>query len=613
MNTRNAIDLADQILPAPALVLRDGRPFSTTFDDIYHQGNGIDEGRRVFLELSALTQRFSDMGEREQFHVAELGFGTGLNALLTTQLFCRVAPAGACLHYTGFEALPLRRADLELLTPLRSAVADLHALLCRIAPPPIRGWHRRWLHPRVRLSLFHGDARAGLGTLLAAGTGAVDAWFLDGFAPDKNPELWGEDIIKQMGELSTTGTTVATFTSVGAVRRRLNDAGFAVKRVAAHPHKRHYACGHWVGAARHRIQRPAATHIIGAGIAGSALAVSLRARGGDVSLSDIVDTPPGGASRNPAAALQTRLPQRLDDVGCLRLSAYTSAAGWLDLLQPGGWQPNGLLHLSLGRDKTWLRDYALQLPGIGVYLEADAASARAGMTLPVGGIFLTGAGHADLRALCRALLRDADLRPAGANDARPLVQQTVLATPLAGYGIEFRAVPGTVTCFAGPAPSCPLSGDGYVLPLDGGGFAAGGTYDREPAPASPAEASTAEASDSEARRADARNAARATRFGFAPPTVVLRRFKGVRHSALDRMPMVGRLPSRAAQQTTQCPAGSAEWISSGFASSGLAWAHLAAEILVSQWCLEPPPATPELISLLNPLRALGQGSRPLGK
>ena len=594
MNDHTAIDLADQILPTPAFQLRDGVPFSTTFDDIYHQGDGIDEGQRVFLELSALPQRFSDMGEHEQFHVAELGFGTGLNALLTTQLFCRVAPAGASLHYTSFEAVPLRRADLEQLASQRAAVADLHALLCRIVPPPIRGWHRRWLHSRVRLSLFHGDAADGLRTLLAAGTGAVDAWFLDGFAPQKNPALWGDDIIRQMGALSTRGSTVATFTSVGAVRRRLNDAGFAAQRVGAHPYKRHYTSGQWVGASRPRLQRPAPTHIIGAGLAGSALAVSLRARGGEVTLSDAAAAPPGGASSNPAAALQTRLPQRLDDIGCLRLAAYGSAAAWLDVMRPDGWQPNGLLHLALGRDQTWLADYAVQLPGLGSHLNADEASALAGLALSVGGIYLPAAGQADLHAVCRALLNGTEVLAASPYAQSTLAQRTVLATPLQGYGIEFRAVPGTVTCFAGRAPLCPLSGDGYVLPLASGGFAAGGTYDREPD-----------------HDADARNATRATRFGFPLPTVVLGRFNGVRHSALDRMPMVGRLPALEPRALAQCIAGPAEWISSGFASSGLSWAHLAAEILVSQWCLEPPPASPKLIKRLNPMRPLRNNSRSL--
>lgn len=583
MHEPTHIDTAGALTPPAELEVRDGVPWSARHDDVYHHADGMGERQHVFLGLNALPERFAALRRGTQFHLGELGFGSGLTVMLASRLFLRTAPVDCSLHVTSMEAAPLRPHEWASLTPLRAhltEIADLHACLAGHAPPPLRGWHRRWLHPRIRLSLFHGEARDGLDELRAHGCGAVDAWCLDGFAPDRNADMWDDGICAALAALSAPGTTLATFTTQAGVREGLTRAGFAVERVDGRPHKRRHLRGHWAGEGpgRARLRPPPPAHIVGAGIAGSALAHALASRGGSATLADRHPDAPGGASANPATALQVRLPRRLDALGQLRLMGFATSAAWLAVAGPDGWMPGGLLHLGLGRDAAWLESFAAYFPGIAEALDATAAGEIGGCTGVPAGVLLPASGRADLPRLCRGLWPQPPHVAAAAGATTPAATvgtRTVLASPEAVPGFGLRGVPGTVTLFQGAPPRLPLSGDGYVLPLGNGLLAAGGTYDRE--------------GDEDA---DDRNAARVRAHGLAAITGVRGRFQGVRHTPPDRLPLVG-------------PTGDADtepWLCTGFASSGLSWAWLAAEIIASEWCAEPPAVAPQLRARLLPSR-----------
>lgn len=202
---------------------RDGKvPVSTRFDDPYFSlENGMDETRHVFLAGNDLPARF-----RDGFHVAELGFGTGLNFLVALQTF-RDAGCGGRLYFTSFEAFPMAMPDLHAAL---SAFDGLPDDLARTAafPETLEG-------PDFVLRVIVGDAR----DTLPAWQGRADAWFLDGFSPAKNPELWSPELMAHVGTHTATGGTAATYTAAGFVRRGLADAGFAVERVAGYGRKRH--------------------------------------------------------------------------------------------------------------------------------------------------------------------------------------------------------------------------------------------------------------------------------------------------------------------------------------------------------------------------------------
>ncbi|TNF21794.1 MAG: FAD-dependent oxidoreductase [Rhodobacteraceae bacterium] len=206
---------------------RDGRvPVSTRFDDPYYSlDNGLEETRHVFLAGNALPARF-----RDGFHIAELGFGTGLNLLTALQAF-RAAGAPGQLRFTSFEAFPMAAADMIAAQAAFPDLAPLAAELRSFWQSGHTGFETRDLV----FTLIPGDARE----TLPDWTGRADAWFLDGFSPARNPELWGAALMAEVARHTAPKGTAATYTAAGHVRRALEAAGFTVTRAPGFGRKRH--------------------------------------------------------------------------------------------------------------------------------------------------------------------------------------------------------------------------------------------------------------------------------------------------------------------------------------------------------------------------------------
>ncbi|MDR0809178.1 MAG: tRNA (5-methylaminomethyl-2-thiouridine)(34)-methyltransferase MnmD [Gemmobacter sp.] len=215
----------------PTLDWRDGViPVSIRFDDPYFSLNdGLSETRHVFLAGNRLEARL-----RDGFHIAELGFGTGLNLLAVQMLWAAMGAPGR-LRFTSFEAFPLPAEEMaRALThfPEVRAVAD----------PLLAAWAgraRRFDLPGIAVEVIVGDARE----MLPRWPGQAEAWFLDGFSPAKNPELWSEALMAEVGAHTAPGGSFATYTAAGAVRRALQAAGFQVERRPGHGRKRHMSLG----------------------------------------------------------------------------------------------------------------------------------------------------------------------------------------------------------------------------------------------------------------------------------------------------------------------------------------------------------------------------------
>jgi tRNA U34 5-methylaminomethyl-2-thiouridine-forming methyltransferase MnmC len=211
-------------------------PVSRRFDDPYFSlAGGLDETRHVFLAGNSLPGRF-----RDGFHIAELGFGTGLNLLAV--LMEHRGPGH--VHYTSFEAFPMPAADMARAV---SAFPDL----AEIAEQLLAQWASgaRVLHfPNLTARIIIGDARK----TLADWDGRADAWFLDGFSPAKNPELWSPELMEEVARHTAPGGTFATYTAAGHVRRALAEAGFAVSRVPGYARKRHMTVGQMPGSEAER-------------------------------------------------------------------------------------------------------------------------------------------------------------------------------------------------------------------------------------------------------------------------------------------------------------------------------------------------------------------------
>jgi tRNA U34 5-methylaminomethyl-2-thiouridine-forming methyltransferase MnmC len=206
---------------------RDGViPVSRHFDDPYFSLNdGLAETRHVFLAGNGLPARL-----HSGFQVAELGFGTGLN-LLALLLVNAETP----IRFTSFEAFPLPAEDIaRALNHFPEARA--------VAEPFLQAWaqgQRQFALGPITVEIIIGDAR----DTLAAWQGAADAWFLDGFSPAKNPELWSPELMAEVGRHTAPGGSFATYTAAGHVRRALAEAGFAVSRLPGHGTKRHMSAG----------------------------------------------------------------------------------------------------------------------------------------------------------------------------------------------------------------------------------------------------------------------------------------------------------------------------------------------------------------------------------
>ncbi len=206
---------------------RDGVPIATAFDDPYYSlENGLAETAHVFLAGNDLPARFGG-----DFQIAELGFGTGLNLLATWAVWADAGRQGT-LHFTSFEAFPMAIDDMRNALahfPQVASYADI--LMSEWSPDK----EEIALTNGPTLHVIKGDARA----TLPAWHGHADAWFLDGFSPAKNPELWQPDLLDAVGAHTKPGGTAATYSAAGHIRQSLSDAGFDVTRVPGYGRKRH--------------------------------------------------------------------------------------------------------------------------------------------------------------------------------------------------------------------------------------------------------------------------------------------------------------------------------------------------------------------------------------
>lgn len=204
----------------------DNLPVSTRFDDPYFSlNNGLAETRHVFLVGNDLPARF-----KPDFKIAELGFGTGLN-MFTTLLEWRKAGMKTRLNFTSFEAYPISASDMDKALSAFPEVRE-------ISTPFLSEWAKGNCcieTDDLTANIIIGDARKTLPNW----QGKADAWFLDGFSPAKNPELWGDDLMQQVANHTAKNGTLATYTAAGFVRRSLAGAGFTVTRSKGFANKRH--------------------------------------------------------------------------------------------------------------------------------------------------------------------------------------------------------------------------------------------------------------------------------------------------------------------------------------------------------------------------------------
>ncbi len=304
---------------------QDNTPVASDYDDPYFsRQDGMAESQYVFLDGNQLTERFQAMGPDQYFVIGETGFGTGLNCLLAAQRFLQQAPQSARLHLVSVEKHPLRRDDLQNALSHWPELVALAETLLNEYPAPTPGLHRLQLHPRISLTLLYGDAEQ----LWPLFNHPVDAWFLDGFAPACNPDMWQPALFGQLARLSHPGTTLATFTAAGFVRRGLQEAGFKIEKRKGFGHKRHMLTGTRASASPARQQALPTVVVVGAGLAGATTARALAERGCKVIVAD-----PAGvatqASGNLAGVVYSTPSAHLTPQNRFYQQSYGHALRWL--------------------------------------------------------------------------------------------------------------------------------------------------------------------------------------------------------------------------------------------------------------------------------------------
>lgn len=394
-----------------------GRPRSRVFDDVYFSDqSGLDETRYVFLEQNNLAARFAALADGGRLVIGETGFGTGLNFLCAWQLFEQCAPAGARLHFVSVEKYPLSPEDLRRALALWPQLSLQAEQLLEQYVAIHQGFQRLVLaNGRVTLTLLIGDALEQLPQL----DGQIDAWFLDGFAPARNPEMWTAELFAELARLAAPGATLSTFTSTGWVRRLLNAAGFKLKRTPGIGHKWEILRGVFLGwpeqtpapsLAKPWYARPLPPTgerralVIGGGLAGCASAASLAARGWQVTLLERHAGLAEEASGNPQGVLYLKLSAHGTALSQMILSGFGYTRRVLEQLQRGvDWDACGVLQLAFNsKEAERQAQLAEAFPADLLHsLDQSEAQVRVGIGLACGGLFYPEGGWVHPPALCR--------------------------------------------------------------------------------------------------------------------------------------------------------------------------------------------------------------------
>lgn len=403
----------------------DGAPWSREYQDVYFsRAGGLDETRHVFIDGNDLTIRWRQQDHPGRvFVIGELGFGTGLNFLATWRQWREAGCRHLRLHFISCEKYPLTREALRQALAQWPELAEYSEQLLAQYPDHTPGIHRLLLgnerDGEVTLDLCYGDA---LEALEQQGNprARVDAWFLDGFTPKHNPELWTDELLKTVARLSAPGATLSSYSVTGRVVRGLRALGFEVEKRKGFAHKRHMLHARLPidetdnGSAPPLpdSEEPREALVVGAGLAGSTVAWSLARRGYRVTVLESEDAAARGASGNPQAVLQCRLNRQPDALWQLNLLAFLHASRFYSALQARShdleWHPCGVLTLDGAYENT------RKAPESGTYdhyppqvlrrVRQDEASALCGLSVTDDGLFLPEGGWLNPVRLCHALL-----------------------------------------------------------------------------------------------------------------------------------------------------------------------------------------------------------------
>ena len=631
----------NRLSPAHLAMTDDGTPFSAAYGDVYHSADGgPGQARHVFLQGNDLPQRWQG---RERFVILETGFGTGLNFLATWAAWNADPRRGGRLHYLSVEKHPYSATDLAHLHERWPEFETLSRELCASWPLPMPGFHRlEFAGGSVVLTLGLGEAE----TLLRRCEAHVDAFYLDGFDPKKNPAMWSPELFRRLSRLAAPDATLATWCVAGSVRADLQAAGFALEKRPGFGSKRQMLTA-WLAPTRAPIRVPAATSpgerravVLGAGLAGCALSERLAARGWSVTLVDRHAHPAQEASGNLAGIVRPQLARDESLAARLSRAAFLHARRAWDALERAGHpvrrRLDGVLQIAQdAAQEQAMREQAAAYPEAYVrFLDQAEASLSLGSPSAQGAWLFPDGGWASPGSLCRAWLASAGERIEwrGGKEVASMERDDagnwrlldcdggcVASAPVlilaagASLGTLANAVAGALPLSrargqvshipqgALPVLLLPACREGYLSPAVDGLHCLGATY----------------AYDDEGwelRVAD--HAGNLKRLGSILPDAgrnldpaKLDGRVGFRATTPDRLPLIGALMDTEAPlprdlRLKHMPRRAGLYGILGLGSRGLVWAALAAEILASRLEGDPAPVETDLLEAIDPARFL---------
>jgi tRNA 5-methylaminomethyl-2-thiouridine biosynthesis bifunctional protein len=635
-------------------------PYSSTFGDVYYsRDDGLEESRYVFLEGNRLQERLRHH-QRGHFCIAETGFGTGLNFLLSWQAWREQPAPRPRLHYISVEKHPLTRADLSRALSAWPALNALTDPLLKNYPGLVPGQHRLLLDGGgVTLDLWWQDVNEVLPDLAGRNEELVDAWYLDGFAPALNESMWQRDIMSAMAVLSRPDATFATFTAAGQVRRDLSAAGFRVERAPGYGRKRECLRGvlqqrprpaadpvtPW-DLPRERQLVPETVLVVGGGLAGCTAAAALARRGLRVHLLERANLA-GDGSGNDQGILYTRLSRRHSVLTDFAVQSFCFASRYYQSLFASGLLTRGedgdlcgSFHQSADAQMLDALSILLRpVPELAQIVDTARANELLGVTQEQGGYWYPGSGWLRPVSVCReliaadnievieqcgnvSLLREGS-RWLALSDGETVAEAScaVIATgtgttALAGLDwLPLQSIRGQTT----QLPNSPTLGglrtclchEGYIAPARQGTHCIGATFDLHDAEW---DLRTSGHHRNLAALASAVPSWRTELEALDPERLDGR--VGFRCASPDYLPLAGPVPDldaflrdyaplrKNAKQILQTRGAYMPglYLTTGHGSRGLSSTPLCAELLASQICREPPPISRELSRAVSPAR-----------
>lgn len=636
-----------------------GTPVADDFDDVYFSNDdGLAESHYVFYENNNISARLVSH-DQNHFVIAETGFGTGLNFLNTWQQWRNIKGSKAKLHFISFEKFPIKQAELGKALAAWPSLAELSAQLCALYPIALEGCHRlEFDNGQVVLDLWFGDVHDSLPKMNFTQQGIVDAWYLDGFAPSKNPDMWTQPLFNAMANLSRSNATLATFTAAGFVRRGLQDAGFECKKVKGYGRKREMVVGHLNSANKvHNTpeyfdlkKRPLnKIAVIGGGIASSCLLYHLAKRGISATLFCQDKALAEGASHNRQGAVYPHLQADNSPQSELYAHSFLYALRLYQALAEQGFSYDhdwcGVLLQAVNEGKASqhqkLLDKAVWPNTLIHSVTQQQASQLAGLELPYGGLFIPDAGWVNPAQLTQAVFEAANALQAvqthfntdvhnleQSDDGWYLITESNRFGPFSDVfvcagehsdrftqtkDIGLHGVRGQVSHIQSGNSSDKLKTvlchKGYFTPSNDGHHCMGATFDKH------SKSREVKAQDNITNKAQLMKFYEQTEFAQSLGEITSAK-AAVRCCFNDHLPMLGQVPEKADLLNAYANLSKGKQydfsqenvpykglhIVTGFGARGLCSAPLATEHLVAKLCNEPSPYSLRVNEAIHPNR-----------